>query len=92
MALHFGRQAQANRLVSVPWRQKTTGAPILSDALAYFDCRLRHRLPAGDHELAVGQVVEGGSLKLRAIPLVYRAVAHLDGSADLFPKGFVQQS
>jgi flavin reductase (DIM6/NTAB) family NADH-FMN oxidoreductase RutF len=35
------------------------GAPVLMDALAYLDCRVEGRCPAGDHELFVGRVVAG---------------------------------
>lgn len=88
LAKHFGQPAGANKLAGVPWCRKTTGAPVLSDAIAYFDCRLRHRVPAGDHELVIGQVVDGQILSPGASPLVYREAAHLDGSKDLFPEYF----
>jgi len=34
-------------------------APILTDALAYLQCRVVSRHPVGDHELFLGQVVAG---------------------------------
>lgn len=34
--------------------------PILSDALAWVECRLVGTLPAGDHTLVLGQVVSSG--------------------------------
>ncbi|MGH6634798.1 MAG: flavin reductase family protein [Gammaproteobacteria bacterium] len=85
LAKHFGQPAGANKLAGVPWCRKTTGAPVLYGAIAYFDCRLRHRVSAGDHELVIGQVVDGQILNPGASPLVYREVAHLDGSEVLFP-------
>ncbi len=88
LAKHFGQAAGTNKLALVPWCRKTTGAPVLRDALAYFDCRLRHRVSAGDHELVIGHVVDGQILRPGASPLVYREAAHLDGSEDLFPKHF----
>ncbi|MGH8615639.1 MAG: flavin reductase family protein [Gammaproteobacteria bacterium] len=88
LAKHFAQPAEADKLAAVPWRRKTTGAPVLSDAIAYFDCRLRQRVPAGDHELVIGQVVDGQILDPGASPLVYREVAHLDGSEILFPNHF----
>lgn len=36
-----------------------TEAPILSDALAYLDCRVVDILPGGDHEIFIGQIVAG---------------------------------
>jgi len=88
LAKHFAQPAGANKLAGVPWCRKTTGAPVLSDAIAYFDCRLRRRVSAGDHELIMGQVVDGQILGPGVSPLVYREAAHLDGSKDLFPKRF----
>jgi len=88
LAKHFGQPARANKLTGVPWCRKTTGAPVLSNALAYFDCRLRQRVSAGDHELVIGQVVDGQILTPGVRPLVYREGAHLDGSEVLFPNHF----
>lgn len=88
LAKHFGQAAEADKLSGVPWRRKTTGAPVLSDAIAYFDCQLRCRVLAGDHDLVIGQVVDGQILRPGVSPLVYREVAYLDNSKDLFPKNF----
>lgn len=41
---------------------RATGSPILSDAGAYMDCRVRARHEVGDHTLFVGEVVSGGTL------------------------------
>jgi flavin reductase (DIM6/NTAB) family NADH-FMN oxidoreductase RutF len=35
-----------------------TGAPVLSAAIAYLDCRLERALPLGSHSLFVGEVVD----------------------------------
>jgi flavin reductase (DIM6/NTAB) family NADH-FMN oxidoreductase RutF len=37
----------------------TTGAPIFDEALAWFDCEVRHTLDLGTHTLFVGEVVDG---------------------------------
>jgi flavin reductase (DIM6/NTAB) family NADH-FMN oxidoreductase RutF len=37
------------------------GAPVLREALAYLECRVEARHPAGDHELFVGRVVAGAT-------------------------------
>ncbi|HWC37532.1 MAG TPA: flavin reductase family protein [Acidimicrobiales bacterium] len=53
------------------FREATTGAPILDQALAYVDCEVRERVPVGDHVLFVGEVLEAafqsdeGGLPLR---------------------------
>ncbi|MDE0298097.1 MAG: flavin reductase family protein [Candidatus Poribacteria bacterium] len=36
-----------------------TGAPILVDAIAFVDCKLVDVLPAGDHDMFVGEPVAG---------------------------------
>jgi flavin reductase (DIM6/NTAB) family NADH-FMN oxidoreductase RutF len=38
------------------------GVPVLSEALAYLDCRVVGRYPAGDHDLYIGRVVAGRML------------------------------
>ncbi|HET8734671.1 MAG TPA: flavin reductase family protein [Anaeromyxobacteraceae bacterium] len=58
-----------DKLAGVPTREGTTGAPILLDAVAYFDCELAFFVEAGDHYLLVGRVVEAGELR-DAKPLV----------------------
>jgi len=41
----------------VPFEPGVTGCPILIDAAASFDCRLRQSHRAGDHLIALGEVV-----------------------------------
>jgi flavin reductase len=36
-----------------------TSAPILSDCLAFIDCRVADILPGGDHEIFVGEILAG---------------------------------
>jgi len=36
-----------------------TGCPILSNVLAWFECRVRATMPLGDHTLVVGRVLNG---------------------------------
>ena len=36
-----------------------TGAPILSGAIGYVDCRLVEILPGGDHDIFIGEIVAG---------------------------------
>ena len=36
-----------------------TGAPILVDAIAFADCKLVEILPGGDHDMFIGEPVEG---------------------------------
>jgi len=40
-----------------------TGCPILTETLAYLDCRLVETLDTGDHTLFIGEVVAAGASK-----------------------------
>jgi flavin reductase (DIM6/NTAB) family NADH-FMN oxidoreductase RutF len=37
-----------------------TGAPVVADALSWFDCRLQSMVAGGDHEILVGEVATAG--------------------------------
>ena len=37
-----------------------TGAPILTEALAWADCRITEVLPGGDHDIFIGEILAGG--------------------------------
>ena len=65
LAGQFARQAMAgeDKLAGVARREGETGAPILTDALAYFDCELTSVVEAGDHYLLLGRVVDAGLLR-----------------------------
>jgi flavin reductase (DIM6/NTAB) family NADH-FMN oxidoreductase RutF len=47
---------EADKLRGVPHRLQD-GMPILDDALAWVVCDVRELIPAGDHEIAIGEVV-----------------------------------
>jgi flavin reductase (DIM6/NTAB) family NADH-FMN oxidoreductase RutF len=49
-----------------------SGAPVLPQAYAYFDLKLVHTFPAGDHTLFVGQVVEAKILNPESSPLIFK--------------------
>jgi flavin reductase (DIM6/NTAB) family NADH-FMN oxidoreductase RutF len=53
-----------------PYLEKITGAPILSQAVAYIDCELRERLTAGNHTFFVGEVVDIGFFKDEDTPVL----------------------
>src|SRR5262245_39127600 len=50
-------------LNDIPFVERTTGAPILEQAVAYLDCRVQERVELGDHTLFVGEVVDSGFLR-----------------------------
>ncbi|WP_072391617.1 flavin reductase family protein [Hyphomicrobium sp. CS1GBMeth3] len=88
VAAHFGQPAGARKLATTAWTTGQTGAPLLADAVAWFDCTVTDQHPAGDHVLVVGRVVDGRLLDPDATPLSYRDTGALDGAAALFPATF----
>lgn len=47
-----------------------TGAPILDDVPAYFECKVVEDVSQGDHSVYVGEVVGGETRNADAVPLV----------------------
>jgi len=89
LAGHFGQPARVDKLAAVAWSPGAkTGAPLLDDALAWFECRVEGQYPAGDHVLVVGRAVDGGVRDPAAEALNYRDTGGLDGAAALFPLSF----
>lgn len=90
LARRFGTRSgrDEDKLAGIRWRPGRSGAPILEQALAYFDCELAGRHRAGDHELVLGRVVDGKILDPGAAPLTYADTGDMDGSADLYPTSF----
>jgi len=43
-----------------PVREGETGAPIFDDAIAWFDCEVRHEIDFGTHTFFVGEIVAAG--------------------------------
>ena len=90
LARHFGTQSgrSIDKFATQRWQPAAGGAPVLSDSIAYLDCRVVACHPAGDHELVVAQVVAGSILTQDALPMTYAETGNLDGSAALYPPGF----
>jgi flavin reductase (DIM6/NTAB) family NADH-FMN oxidoreductase RutF len=61
MIAHFGRGfAPGEPAFTGLEVERPDGAPpVLAEALAYLECRLVERHPAGDHDLCIGRVVAG---------------------------------
>ncbi len=87
LARHFGQHADGDKLAGHDWRPGRFGAPILRDALAWLDCDFHHQCPAGDHQLVIGQVLDGG-IAHPGEPLLYRDTGDMDGANHLFPDIF----
>jgi flavin reductase (DIM6/NTAB) family NADH-FMN oxidoreductase RutF len=68
LAGSFARQASTgdDKLSEVAQRPADSGAAILTDAVAYFDCEVINMVEAGDHLLVIGQVEDAALLGDRA--------------------------
>jgi len=58
------------RFAGVPYRTAASGAPVLEDCLAWFDCRVAAMHVVGDHTLFIGEVLAGAVVS-DGLPLVY---------------------
>jgi flavin reductase (DIM6/NTAB) family NADH-FMN oxidoreductase RutF len=67
------QERAGNKLGGVEFRTAATGAPILARALAWLECEVEQLVPAGDHELVIGRVVNGGQHR-EGEPLTLRAM------------------
>jgi flavin reductase (DIM6/NTAB) family NADH-FMN oxidoreductase RutF len=63
-----GNETEA-KFDGIAHRVEVTGAPVLDEALAWVDCRLRDAHDGGDHSIYVGEVLAGDARE--GEPLVY---------------------
>jgi flavin reductase (DIM6/NTAB) family NADH-FMN oxidoreductase RutF len=63
------RPTAIGALPDVVTEERVTGAPVLCDCLAYFDCQVADAIEAGDHTLFVGLVQAVGATD--GEPLIY---------------------
>ena len=70
LAGQLGRRSRTNpdKFKGIATEPGTTGCPLLLDALGYVECRVTGELPAGDHTLFLGEVVEAG-VRREGMPL-----------------------
>jgi flavin reductase (DIM6/NTAB) family NADH-FMN oxidoreductase RutF len=60
-----------DRFAAGNWKTAVTGAPVLVDALAWLDCTIQGRRPAGTHTIYLGEVQASQVPEADALPLVY---------------------
>jgi flavin reductase (DIM6/NTAB) family NADH-FMN oxidoreductase RutF len=53
------------------FRRGQTGTPILTDCLAYLECRVVEMLDGGDHSIFLGEVVDEAVVNPDAAPLIF---------------------
>lgn len=83
IAAHFAQAKTADKMAGFSWQTDKTGAPILTNCLAYFDCEVDHYTEAGDHVIAVCKVVVAKIIHAGQ-PLLYSQTADMDGSSRLY--------
>ncbi|HEX2224865.1 MAG TPA: flavin reductase family protein [Thermoanaerobaculia bacterium] len=67
----FAWNKDEDRFAVGAWGTAATGAPILTDAVAWLDCRIHARYPAGSHTIYVGLVEASNVPEPEAAPLIY---------------------
>jgi flavin reductase (DIM6/NTAB) family NADH-FMN oxidoreductase RutF len=60
----------AKTLNGFPYFDGATGAPVLSQSVAYLECEVRTTVPVGNHSLFVGEVVNTAFLKDEETPVL----------------------
>src|SRR5262249_13899696 len=60
---HRSGHSEPDKLAELEWRAGATGSPILSDCLAYLDCRVAGTLDGGDMTLFLTDVVDGARVR-----------------------------
>lgn len=56
LALHFARPSD-DKFGSIDWQAGVDGVPVLNAAAATIECQTEARIPAGDHEIYIGRVL-----------------------------------
>lgn len=59
------------RFEVTPWEKRATGAPVLRECAAWFDCLVRDRVDAGDHFILLGDIEAIGVDESDPNPLGY---------------------
>jgi len=83
IAEHFGSAGLKDKMTGYQWQKAITGAPVLSECLSYFDCRVSHYSTAGDHKIVVCEVVDAGFLNAGEL-MLYNQTGNLDGSDEIY--------
>lgn len=69
LARRFAAGDEPDKFQGVALRQERSGAPVLSDALAWLDCEVRETWDGGDHTIFLGEVAAADAQE--GLPLLY---------------------
>jgi flavin reductase (DIM6/NTAB) family NADH-FMN oxidoreductase RutF len=70
---HFAN-SKRDRFNGIEWRPGGTGVPLLPRGLAFIECAMRNRVPAGDHDIVIGEVLDAQIEE--GLPLIYYASSY----------------
>lgn len=70
LAMRFASKVEDDRFAGLELTSAITGAPLLQDAVAWFDCEVDSLVTAGDHEVVTGRVLAAHAAD-EAAPLLY---------------------
>lgn len=71
LADRFAWSPEPDRFAAGRWTTAATGAPILADAIAWLDCTIASRHPAGSHTIYIGAVQASAVPRPDGAPLLY---------------------
>lgn len=71
MSNRFAWVKDEDRFAEGNWTTAATGAPVLTDALAWMDCTVHFRFDAGTHTIYIGEVQASNVQRRDELPLVY---------------------
>lgn len=57
LAEHFSGKVRERQFTEIEYEVAVTGAPVLRDAIAHFDCELVEEYHVGSHSILIGRVV-----------------------------------
>lgn len=80
LAMRCASKAEKDRFADVVLTSAVTGAPLLGDAVAWFDCEVESVVAAGDHAIVTGRALAAHAAE-DVSPLLY----HLGRLAPLQP-------
>ncbi|MEU5882469.1 flavin reductase [Spirillospora sp. NPDC047279] len=68
----FAGRVPGDRFAGQAWEARVSGAPVLTDAVGWLDCRVVHAYPGGDHTIFVGEVLAAATPR-RTAPLLFHS-------------------
>lgn len=57
LAEHFAGKVRDRQFAEIGYAVDATGAPVLNDSIAHFDCELADEYQAGSHSILIGRVL-----------------------------------